>query len=281
MRLINNTTEVMKSPKKLINDVKILVDGDGQETIVMIHGWPDTPSVWNDQVNHFKANYRCVRISLPCYEGPSSRQKFDIEEIVTLIKDVFEQYGTNQKNILMVHDWGAGFGYQFYNRHPELVSEIIGVDIGDMNSLLERASFNEKLMIWSYQFFNILTWYLGRFGDKLTRLTAKAFDAPAEPSTIFSSMNWPYYMFWLAGKGAYKNTFTEFNPSCPFLFVYGTDKPMMFHNEEWAIQQAAQANNKVLALDCDHWVMVRQPERFNDEVERWLDSLETMQKTFA
>ena len=256
--------------KSLIDKVKILVDGEGEEAILMIHGWPDTPAVWEGQVAFFKENYRCVRLTLPSYDGPGPREQFTIEQISALIKNVIQQYGIENKAILMVHDWGAAFGYQFYMRYPAMVIKIIGVDIGDFQTYMDKAPIKTKLMIYSYQFTNVLTWYLGRKGgDKLTRLLAKAFKAPTASAKIFSNMNWPYYMCWFAGEHAYKHTFKDFNPSCPFLFVYGEDKPIMFHDQQWAEKLAAKDNNSIISFESDHWVMVREPERFNKVVSEW------------
>lgn len=30
------------------------IEGTGEQTIVMIHGWPDTQELWQNQVNFFK-----------------------------------------------------------------------------------------------------------------------------------------------------------------------------------------------------------------------------------
>jgi pimeloyl-ACP methyl ester carboxylesterase len=36
-------------------------------TIVFIHGWPDTPEIYERQVDYFKGKYRLLRIVLPFY----------------------------------------------------------------------------------------------------------------------------------------------------------------------------------------------------------------------
>src|SRR6478735_2879020 len=39
------------------------IEGTGPETIVMIHGWPDTYRLWDKQVEHLKDRYRCIRFT--------------------------------------------------------------------------------------------------------------------------------------------------------------------------------------------------------------------------
>ncbi len=41
-----------------VEGVDVLVEGEGRESIVMIHGWPDTYRLWDAQVAFFKSRYR-------------------------------------------------------------------------------------------------------------------------------------------------------------------------------------------------------------------------------
>jgi len=57
-----------------VQDVDVHIEGQGEETIVMIHGWPDTHTIWDNQVAALSDNYRCVRFTLPGYalENPEN-----------------------------------------------------------------------------------------------------------------------------------------------------------------------------------------------------------------
>jgi hypothetical protein len=48
-----------------IQGVDILIEGKGPETLLMLHGWPDTLALWNDTVNSLKESHQCVRFTLP------------------------------------------------------------------------------------------------------------------------------------------------------------------------------------------------------------------------
>jgi pimeloyl-ACP methyl ester carboxylesterase len=63
-----------------------------------------------------------------------------------------------------------------------------------------------------------------------------------------------------------------FSPQCPMLFIYGTEKPLMFHSPQWSEALAGRKGCKVVAMATDHWPMLRQPEAFNKAVEMWLES---------
>tara|TARA_R110002072_G_C7968764_1_gene534570 strand:- start:5897 stop:6055 length:159 start_codon:yes stop_codon:yes gene_type:complete len=48
----------------------------------------------------------------------------------------------------------------------------------------------------------------------------------------------------------------------------------MFHDQQWAEKLAAKENNSIIAFESDHWVMVREPERFNKVVSEWFGILD-------
>ena len=110
--------------------IEIHVEGDGAETVVMVHGWPDTYRLWDAQVAFLKSRYRCVRFTLPGFDVTKQRRGFSIDQIAEFLRQVVERVSPGRKVTLLLHDWGCAFGYQFYARFPELVARIVGVDIG-------------------------------------------------------------------------------------------------------------------------------------------------------
>jgi pimeloyl-ACP methyl ester carboxylesterase len=255
-----------------INDIEVFVEGAGPETIVMVHGWPDTHRLWDSQVASLESQYRCVRFTLPGFDIHEPRRAFALADIVSTLKAIVEATSPNRKVALMLHDWGCVFGYQFYMQHPALVSKIIGVDIGDTSSRAFKASLtaSAKLAIFTYQVWLACAWRVGGgLGDAMTRAMARAFKAPVNPRLVGSAMNYPYYIQWTGAYGSYKQQL-DFVPACPMLFIYGSRKPFMGHSPAWIEALAKNPANQVLALETDHWVMQREPQRFNQAVQDWL-----------
>jgi pimeloyl-ACP methyl ester carboxylesterase len=54
------------------------------------------------------------------------------------------------------------------------------------------------------------------------------------------------------------------------LFIYGRRKPVMFHTKAWLEELEKRGGNRVVEFDTGHWVMLQQPERFNQAVSDWL-----------
>jgi len=256
----------------LVDEVDVLVEGDGAETIVMIHGWPDTYRLWDAQAAFFKDRYRCVRFTLPGFDIDKPRRAYSIAELVAIVKNVVERASSGRKVILMLHDWGCVFGYEFAMRHPELVSRIVGVDIGDAGSRahLRALRARDKAMIFAYQVWLAIAWMIGGApGRWMTRWMARAIRCPSDPRFIDSRMDYPYYNTWFKSQA---HDMVRFEPSWPVLFIYGSRKPFMFHSPSWAKALPLRQGSETQAFDTGHWVMSQQPERFNQVVAAWLGS---------
>jgi pimeloyl-ACP methyl ester carboxylesterase len=251
-----------------IDGVEIHIDGGGAETIVMVHGWPDTYRLWDAQVAFLKSRYRCVRFTLPGFDIGKPRRAYSIEEIADFLRRVIEQVSPARKVILMLHDWGCLFGYQFYMRHPELVSRIVGVDIGDTKGLQYGLPRRQILMIMAYQRWLAYAWRIGgRIGDWMSLRMKRLLKSPSDERFIASCMAYPYYQAWFGG---YPKAMKRFKPACPVLFIYGKRKPVMFHTQAWLDELRKGRGNSVVEFDTGHWVMLQRPERFNQTVGDWL-----------
>ena len=257
-----------------VDGIEVLVEGQGPRTVVMVHGWPDTYRVWDAQVAALQTQYRCVRFTLPGFDIAKPRRAYSLDKMVATLLHIVDKVSPKAKVTLLLHDWGCVFGYQFSMCYPERVERIVGVDIGDAESPQYQQSLGAagKLMVASYQGLLAIAWKVGgRLGDALTRAMATALKVPSPRRYISAAMNFPYYIFWTGSYGSYKHR-RPFVPQCPMLFVYGTQKPFMFHSPQWAQALNAKPGSQVLALDTDHWPMLRQPQDFNRALFHWLDT---------
>lgn len=255
-----------------VDGVEVVVEGAGTETIVMIHGWPDTFRLWDRQVESLRASYRCIRFTLPGFEPGHPRQTFSLDGVVEVIRHVVEQACGDRPVTLLLHDFGCFFGYQFALRHPQFVKRVVGVDVGDAGSRrhLQELSLKAKLSIFAYQLWLAAAWRIsGPVGDWMARRMAAIARAPADAAEVSAQMGYPYYVQWAGAAGGYRKA-KSFVPACPMLFIYGKRKPFMFHSSAWAGDIASRPGCQVLAFDTGHWVMVARPAEFNSALTTWL-----------
>jgi pimeloyl-ACP methyl ester carboxylesterase len=259
-----------------IDGVEVLIEGEGPQAIVMIHGWPDTHRLWDTQVAALKHAYRCVRFTLPGFDDSQPARAYGLSEMLGIVRRIVEQACPGEAVTLLLHDWGCFFGYQFAARHPELVKRIIGIDIGDAGSRRNREELGVKgkLAVLAYQLWLATAWRIGgKLGDRMARWMARKLRCPAEPGTITARMGYPYAVQWFGVEGGF-GKLRVFQPVVPMLFIYGQRKPFMFHSRSWAEKLALRPGNQVVALPTGHWVMVGRPGEFNEAVLGWLEATE-------
>lgn len=261
-----------------IDSIELHIDGHGPQTVVMLHGWPDTLRLWDGTVQALKAHWRCLRFTLPGFDLAQPGHARSLDEVIETLHRIVAQACPGERVILLLHDWGCLYGYQFALRHPERVSRVIGVDIGDVGSGPHQAglSFKAKSMVLIYQLWLALAWRVGgNLGDRMARWMARALRCPTDAQAIGAQMGYPYAVRWFGVKGGFK-ALRVFEPDMPMLYIYGQRKPFMFHSQAWIDRLAARAPNRVIALPTGHWVMVQEPRAFNEAIAAWLAETSTI-----
>jgi pimeloyl-ACP methyl ester carboxylesterase len=251
-----------------VQGTKVYLNGEGEKTIVMIHGWPDTHEIWQKQVDFFKKEYTCVTFTLPSFDKEDTK-KYTFEDIIIRIKNIVDTICPNSKAILLVHDWGCVFGYEYAMRYPEKIEKLIGIDIGDASSpeFEKSLKLQAKLMMFSYQITLALGWITK--SDFIHKIMAKGLQARSNFENIHAGMGLPYAMRWLGVRGGFGKLKT-IKPSFPFFYAYALKKPFLFHTEQWINALEQNPKNKIQAFNCSHWVMIDKAEEFNESVNNWL-----------
>lgn len=260
-----------------VDGIDVFVEGEGEHTVLMIHGWPDTYRLWDGQVEHLKDRYRCVRFTLPGFDVAKPPRPTSLAQMMELFKSIIESVAPGQKVTLLLHDWGCVVGYEFYARHPELVQRVIGVDIGDFGSgALSRAlNVRAKFGVFYYQVWLAIAWMIGGgVGTRMTRYMARAMRCRSDPSLMGAQMNYLYHMLWFGSHGSMRGMATV-KPFQPMLYIYGERKPFMFHSPRWLEKLAAMPNSEAHGFATGHWVMTQQPQGFNQCVSDWLARTES------
>lgn len=257
-----------------VQGTEVWLQGQGEETILMLHGWPDTRALWDGTVAALQDRATCARITLPGFEsGPTA---LSLDAMCQRLSQIVDRISPERPVVLMLHDWGCVFGYEWALRHPERVERVVAVDVGDHNSAaLQRSwGFKQKLSVMGYQLWLALAWKMGglsggRLGTRMTRAMARWLHCPTDSGFISHRMNYPYAMQWFGTAGGFKAA-AQVDLPMPLLYVYGERKPFMFHSPQWLQAVKARADSAVQSLPCGHWVMISRPEAFHARVRQWL-----------
>lgn len=262
----------MTSHSLNVRGIDVFIEGEGPHAVVMIHGWPDTYHLWDGLTNVLKQQYRCVRFTLPGFDLAQPARATSLEQTTELINAIVDAVSPTQPVTLVLHDWGCVFGYEFAACHPQRVARIVGVDVGDYNSgaYSRSLSVKSKLLAFAYQLWLAVAWKVGgTLGNRMTRWMARMAGCRAEQSAIGWQMNYPYAMTWFGLLGGFRGA-AKVAHECPMLYIYGEDKPFMFHSARWTERISARPDCAVQSFKTGHWVMTQQPEAFSRCVESWL-----------
>ncbi|MGL4368660.1 MAG: alpha/beta fold hydrolase [Spirochaetota bacterium] len=258
--------------KIVVRDIDVFVEGKGKDTIVMIHGWPDTYRLWEKQVEALKDSYRCVRFTLPGFDISKPRKLYTMNDEAEIFDAIIDKVSPDKKVTLLLHDWGCVFGYHYYMTHKDRVSRVIGLDVGDAGSKNLKLPLKMVLFAAGYQLFLASAWLIGgKIADKMTRKMAHALNKRVDLSLVHNGMNYPYHLRWshiLRGKSQGNESI---NPECPMLFIYGKNKPTMFHSKEFVDDINSRNGSKAVEFDAGHWIMLDKPAELNAEIKNWLN----------
>ncbi|MGY4830324.1 alpha/beta fold hydrolase [Sphaerotilaceae bacterium SBD11-9] len=255
-----------------VDGVDLHLEGDGPQTVVMIHGWPDTWRLWDAQVAALAPTHRCVRFTVPGFDAATRRRGLPLDDMVAFFARVVDAVSPTRPVVLMLHDWGCVFGLQYALRHAHRVARVVAVDVGDSGSpaVAESQTPAQRRRVMAYQLKLALAWYIGGgLGDRMTRRMARLQRAPSEAEAICATMNFPYAMRWMGALGGLRHALPA-RPAWPTLFIWGTRKTMMFHSPQWIAALQARPDCRIVGIDAGHWMMVTRAKEFNAAVLAWL-----------
>src|SRR5690554_6525675 len=106
-------------------EIAYMDEGQGSETIIMIHGLGSYAPAWKKTIEGLKENYRCIAIDLPGY-GISTQG--DFSGSMTFFADAVNEFAEalNLDNVVLAgHSMGGQFAIVAALKYPELVSKLV------------------------------------------------------------------------------------------------------------------------------------------------------------
>ena len=79
-----------------VQDLDVTINGDGP-TLVMLHGWPDSPALWDESVAALRDGYRCVRFALPGYDLGRPPRPVSVDQMCQLVAAIVDEVSPDQK----------------------------------------------------------------------------------------------------------------------------------------------------------------------------------------
>ena len=103
---------------------------DAEQTMVFIHGFGGRAAYWENQLEHFQADYRVIALDLRGHgytDAPteSDGARYDVAELVGDIEAALIILQVPQHFILVSHSFGGALASYFLQKHPDRVTALV------------------------------------------------------------------------------------------------------------------------------------------------------------
>jgi len=129
------------------NGVKIHYASTGEgPLVVMIHGFPDFWYSWRHQMDGLRDQFQVVAIDQRGYNRsgqPDGVENYDMSLLVSDVAAVIKHLGKEEATIVG-HDWGGVVAWNFAFALPEMVHNLVILDLPHPNGLANAWANNEE-----------------------------------------------------------------------------------------------------------------------------------------
>lgn len=149
----------------LLEEVKLHYVANGKEgkpLMLLLHGYPEFWYSWRYQLKEFSKDYRVVAIDMRGFgesDKPSGVSNYKIETVANDVKQLIPALGYSQCT-LVGHDMGALVAWMFVTEHPQMVKEMIIMNVPYPTAAAKymRTSWRQFRKSW-YIFFHQLPFF--------------------------------------------------------------------------------------------------------------------------
>lgn len=288
----------LKSGFAQANGVRLHYEAAGSGRLVLfLHGFPEFWRCWQKQLEHFGADHLAVAPDMrgynlsECPEGVASyRAKLLVEDIRQLAAGF-----TQDKFVLVAHDWGGAVAWTFAIAHPELLSHLVIINsphpyrfwrelctnpaqqkASDYMLLLRDPKAERVLSENNYARLLKMRFAGREEGPDLDADRAAYLEAWSQPGALTGSLNYyrasPLYPPTDADPGAAKLKLDpeDFVVRVPTLAIWGERDTALLPSILEGIEAWVPGIEVVRVPDATHWVMDEKPDLVNAEIRRFI-----------
>ncbi len=129
------------------NGVKIhyATVGEGP-LVVMIHGFPDFWYSWRHQIEGLKDNFKVVAIDQRGYnrsDQPEDESSYAMANLTADVAAVISHFG-EEKATIVGHDWGGIVSWQFAFASPDMVDNLVILNLPHPNGMARELANNQE-----------------------------------------------------------------------------------------------------------------------------------------
>ena len=112
--------------------------------VIMIHGFPDFWYSWRHQMEGLSENFQVVAMDQRGYnlsDQPEGEESYNMEYLVSDVAALIRHFGSDKATIVG-HDWGGIVSWQFAFAQPEMVENLVILNLPHPNGLARELASN-------------------------------------------------------------------------------------------------------------------------------------------
>lgn len=260
--------------------------GTGDETVLLLHGWPDDGTLWRYQVKALSdAGYRVICPDMLGYGQSDRPQDLSRYTFVSRVEDLLEllDYLGVAEVHCIAHDYGSIVGWDLAATHPNRLKTYTALSVGHLAAFLD-VSHEAMRHNWIY-LFNVHhlapAIYRANAGQFLRSLLQSHPDVDQIVSHLLHADDPSYISLWERANPLpeYMLAFLEGRlpeppiVKVPTLGIWSSQDDFLleaqmknsdtFVEAEWRYERIEGAN---------HWFMLERPEETNRLLLEWLNT---------
>jgi len=274
---ISTATSLPAAQTLLVNEVPVTYyeAGTGQ-TIVLLHGWPQTSHIWRKVFPELARDYHVLAIDLPGMGNTHPTASADTQTVAGLLKSFFDLRQLERVN-LVGHDIGAWVAVAFALEYEETLQSLTVMDAG-IPGLMPAELFSPANAgkIWQFYFHGVhdipefliqgkekeyFTWYFTNKSAVKTAITSDDIQLYSNAYTGRELLSNGFAYYRAFSESASQNTRHQHQLKIPVLAIGGEQAQGL--NMGATMNKICQ--NVVTAVsipDCGHYVAEEQPGEF-------------------
>ena len=293
----------LKTPLKdgyaQVNGVRLhyMAAGSGK-LILFLHGFPEFWRCWQKQLAHFGTDHLAVAPDMRGYnlsDCPADVREYRAKLLVEDIRQLARTF-TQDRFVLVAHDWGGAVAWSLAIAHPELLSHLVIINsphpygfwrelannpaqqkASDYMLLLRDAKAERVLS--ENRFERLLKMrFAGRAEGAALDEDRKAYlEAWSQPGALTGSLNYyrasPLYPPSASDPGATKLKLDpkDFAVKVPTLVIWGEKDQALLPSILDGIDEVVEDVEVVRVPDATHWVMDEKPDLVNAQIRRFIE----------
>ncbi|MCZ2392283.1 MAG: alpha/beta hydrolase [Chitinophagales bacterium] len=269
-----------------VNGINIhyVIQGSGDELVVLLHGWPEYWYSWRYQIPELAKKYTVIAPDLRGFnlsDKPHGAKEYQTKYV---IKDIYELVLSlgYKKCFIVGHDWGGAVAWHFATKYPEMTQKLAILNCPHPKLMIHHLLSNPRQLkrSWymiSFQVPVIPELLLGLALEKVYEKNVRGWmyhphnmtdddmklyiQAYREKDALTSSIN--YYRAGL--RYGIADDLKDKKVKVPTRVIWGKDDKALGVELNDDLSKVVEATHEVIFLDnCSHWTQIDQPQRVNE-----------------